>query len=165
MLTDRGAGPLLSADTLDSSWLDGCSWLHLSAYSLVRTPVQGAAVAAAQAASDRLTRLSVDLSSTAAISEYGAAAFRDLIAGLRPDVVFGNQAEVDLVGDLPGAKTIVKLGSDGIRVAGRRYPAARTEPVDATGAGDAFAAGYLVGGVALGLAAAARAVATMGAMP
>ena len=165
MLTDRGAGPLLSADTLDSSWLDGCSWLHLSAYSLVRTPVQGAAVAAAQAASDRLTRLSVDLSSTAAISEYGAAAFRDLIVGLRPDVVFGNQAEVDLVGDLPGAKTIVKLGSDGIRVAGRRYPAARTEPVDATGAGDAFAAGYLVGGVALGLAAAARAVATMGAMP
>jgi sugar/nucleoside kinase (ribokinase family) len=37
--------------------------------------------------------------------------------------------------------------------------------VDATGAGDAFAAGYLLGGVSLGLAAAARAVATMGAMP
>jgi sugar/nucleoside kinase (ribokinase family) len=37
--------------------------------------------------------------------------------------------------------------------------------VDATGAGDAFAAGYLLGGVSLGLSAAARAVATMGAMP
>jgi sugar/nucleoside kinase (ribokinase family) len=37
--------------------------------------------------------------------------------------------------------------------------------VDATGAGDAFAAGYLVGGIGLGLKAAARAVATMGAMP
>ena len=45
------------------------------------------------------------------------------------------------------------------------YPAAPTSPVDATGAGDAFAAGYLVGGVGLGLAAAARAVATMGGMP
>jgi len=40
-----------------------------------------------------------------------------------------------------------------------------TRPADSTGAGDAFAAGYLVGGVALGLAAAARAVAKMGAMP
>jgi hypothetical protein len=37
--------------------------------------------------------------------------------------------------------------------------------VDSTGAGDAFAAGYLLGGVTLGLEAAARAVAQMGAMP
>jgi sugar/nucleoside kinase (ribokinase family) len=37
--------------------------------------------------------------------------------------------------------------------------------VDSTGAGDAFAAGYLLGGVDLGLRAAARAVAKMGAMP
>ena len=60
---------------------------------------------------------------------------------------------------------ITKLGADGVVVAGQRYPALMTEPADATGAGDAFAAGYLVGGVHLGLAAAARAVATMGAMP
>jgi sugar/nucleoside kinase (ribokinase family) len=39
------------------------------------------------------------------------------------------------------------------------------DAVDATGAGDAFAAGYLVGGVSMGLAAAAQAVAKMGAMP
>jgi len=37
--------------------------------------------------------------------------------------------------------------------------------VDATGAGDAFAAGYLLGGVSRGLDAAARAVTRMGAMP
>jgi sugar/nucleoside kinase (ribokinase family) len=37
--------------------------------------------------------------------------------------------------------------------------------VDATGAGDAFAAGYLLGGVRLGLDAAARAITRMGAMP
>jgi sugar/nucleoside kinase (ribokinase family) len=165
MLTDRGAGPLLSADTLDPGWLDGCSWLHLSAYSLVAEPAQSAAVAAAQAAARRSARLSVDLSSTAAISEYGVAAFRNLIAGLRPDVVLGNRAEADLVGDLPGTEMIVKLGADGVRAAGRHYPATRTEPADATGAGDAFAAGYLVGGVELGLAAAARAVARIGAMP
>jgi sugar/nucleoside kinase (ribokinase family) len=39
------------------------------------------------------------------------------------------------------------------------------DAVDSTGAGDAFAAGYLIGGVSLGLAAAARAVGKMGAMP
>ena len=50
-------------------------------------------------------------------------------------------------------------------VAGTVIPALPTRPVDSTGAGDAFAAGYLVGGIALGLEAAARAVATMGAMP
>lgn len=165
MLTDRGVGPLLTADAIEAVWLDGCSWLHLPAYSLIREPVQGAALAAAAAAATRSTRLSVDLSSTAAIAEYGVAAFRELIAMLRPDVVFGNEAEADLVGDLPGTELIVKLGADGVLAAGRHYPAARTEPADATGAGDAFAAGYLVGGVELGLAAAARAVAAIGAMP
>jgi sugar/nucleoside kinase (ribokinase family) len=52
-----------------------------------------------------------------------------------------------------------------VRAGGISYPARPTQPADATGAGDAFAAGYLVGGVDLGLEAAARAVATMGAMP
>ena len=37
--------------------------------------------------------------------------------------------------------------------------------VDSTGAGDALAAGFLVGGIELGLEAAARCVATAGAMP
>jgi sugar/nucleoside kinase (ribokinase family) len=165
MLTDRGVGPLLRPDAIDLAWLDDCSWLHLSAYALTRHPVQAAAVAAATALAGRPGRLSVDLSSTAAIGEYGVAEFRDLLAGLRPDVVFGNQAEAALVGELPATEMIVKLGAGGVRVAGRHYPAQRTVPADSTGAGDAFAAGYLVGGVALGLAAAARAVATMGAMP
>ena len=52
-----------------------------------------------------------------------------------------------------------------MQASGSRYPALPTEPVDSTGAGDAFAAGYLLGGIELGLSAAARAVAQMGAMP
>ena len=91
--------------------------------------------------------------------------FAELIARLRPDVVFGNEAEAALVGDVPGAELVVKLGARGVRVAGTVFPALPTRPVDSTGAGDAFAAGYLVGGITLGLEAAARAVATMGAMP
>jgi ribokinase len=165
MLTDRGVGPRLTAESVDQAWLDGCSWLHLPAYGLTSHPVQGAALAAASAARERGVRLSIDLSSVTAITSHGLAAFQALLADLAPDVVLGNQAETDLIGDLSGTEVISKLGADGVLVAGRRYPAARTDPADATGAGDAFAAGYLVGGVELGLSAAARAVATIGAMP
>jgi ribokinase len=165
MLTDRGVGPALEAGSIDPAWLDDCSWLHLPAYSLTVDPVAGAARAAAAAARQRAARISVDLSSTAAILSFGVTAFRDLVGGLGPDLVFGNKAETDLVGELPGIEVISKLGPDGVLIDGRHYPAARTRPVDATGAGDAFAAGYLVGGVALALEAAARAVATIGGMP
>jgi ribokinase len=168
MLTDRGVGPELSAAAIDPAWLDGCSWLHLPGYSLTAEPVRGAAVAAAAAARARSARLSVDLSSTAAITACGVEEFRELLASLRPDVVLGNQAETDLVGELPGipgVTVVSKLGAGGVIAGGRHYPALRTRPADSTGAGDAFAAGYLVGGVPLGLEAAARAVATIGAMP
>jgi sugar/nucleoside kinase (ribokinase family) len=161
MLTDRGIGPSLTAGSLRPEWLDGCGWLHLPAYSLVTEPVSGAALAAAE----RAPRLSVDLSSTAALRAYGVSRFADLIARLRPDVVFGNEAEASLIGDLAASELVVKLGARGVRAGGTVFPALPTRPVDSTGAGDAFAAGYLVGGIELGLQAAARAVATMGAMP
>jgi ribokinase len=165
MLTDRGVGPRLRVGSIDATWLDDCSWLHLPAYTLTVEPVARAGLAAAAAARERAARISVDMSSTAAILSFGVTAFRDLIGHLRPDLVFGNKAETDLVGDLPGIEVISKLGAEGVLIDGRHYPAAQTMPVDATGAGDAFAAGYLVGGVALALEAAARAVATIGGMP
>jgi sugar/nucleoside kinase (ribokinase family) len=161
MLTDRGVGPLLQAEHLDPAWLAGCDLLHLPAYSLVMTPVRGAALAAARLA----LRLSVDLSSTATVQAFGVSRFRDLLAELRPDIVLGTEAEAELVGDLPGCDVVVKLGARGVRAGGTEHPAHPALAVDSTGAGDAFAAGYLLGGVGLGLAAAARAVATMGAMP
>lgn len=161
MLTDRGVGPRLAADTLDPGWLAGADLLHLPAYSLASEPVSGAALAAAGLAG----RLSVDLSSTALLREYGAARFRELLAQLRPEVVFGTADEVALLGELPGPALVVKLGAGGVRAGGRVHPARPARAVDPTGAGDAFAAGYLVGGVSLGLDAAARAVARMGAMP
>ena len=52
--------------------------------------------------------------------------------------------------------------SDGVETA---YPAEPAEVVDTTGAGDALAAGFLLGGIEVGLQAAARCVARMGAFP
>jgi sugar/nucleoside kinase (ribokinase family) len=161
MLTDRGVGTQLQAGHLREEWFTGCTRLHLPGYSLLREPVQGAALAAAR----RLPRLSVDLSSTSALRDYGVGRFRAMLAGLRPRTVFGTEEETDLVGEVPGAEMVVKLGPRGVRVGGVTHAAAPVTAVDTTGAGDAFAAGYLLGGVSLGLAAAARAVARMGAMP
>jgi ribokinase len=168
MLTDRGVGAALSAGMVRPQWLNGCTWLHLSGYALADEPMRTAAVTVAREAARRSVRLAVDVSSTGMIEKYGVASFCELIASIGPHVVFANQAEAALLGDggPPGhGMLIVKLGAGGVRVAGKHYPAPPTTAVDATGAGDAFAAGYLVGGVQLGLAAAARAVATMGAMP
>ena len=165
MLTDRGVGPDLAAAEVRPEWLDGCDWLHIPAYGFARQPVRGAALAAARAAAARSVRLSVDLSSTALIEAYGPAEFRDLLGRLHPEVIFGTRAEAALVAGVLDDRVVVKLGAGGVLAGGKHYPAAPADAVDSTGAGDAFAAGYLVGGIGLGLQAAARAVAKMGAMP
>jgi ribokinase len=165
MLTDRGVGTELAAGHFRSEWLAGCEWLHIPAYGFAREPVRGAALAAASAAADRAVALSIDLSSTAVIRGYGPAGFCDLIGGLDPAVVFGTEDEAALLGGVLADRLVLKLGPGGVRIRDTHYPAFPTQAVDSTGAGDAFAAGYLLGGVELGLAAAARAVARMGAMP
>ncbi len=48
---------------------------------------------------------------------------------------------------------------------GSDHPALEAEVVDTTGAGDALAAGFLVGGPELAAQAAARCVSQLGAMP
>ncbi len=73
MASDRGVSPELHADELDPSWLDGCTHLHLPGYSLLRSPIDGAALRAAESA----PRLSVDLSSWSAIRDFGPERFRE----------------------------------------------------------------------------------------
>jgi sugar/nucleoside kinase (ribokinase family) len=161
MLTDRGIAPDFALDELDPSWLEGCEWLHIAGYSLARTPIRETALAAAALAS----RVSVDLSSTAAIEATGRGEFRSLLERLRPQVVFANEDEADLVGEIETETLVVKRGASGIVVGGESCDARPADLVDTTGAGDALAAGFLLGGPQLGLDAAARCVATMGAFP
>src|SRR5262249_409993 len=155
-------GTQLQAAHLKDEWFTGCTRLHLPGYSLLREPVQGAALAAAR----RLPGPSVDLSSTSALRDYGVDRVRALLARPRPPAgVRPAGGGAELVGEVAGAEMVVKLGPRGVCAGGVTHAAAPVTAVDATGAGDAFAAGYLLGGVSLGLAAAARAVARMGAMP
>ena len=83
---------------------------------------------------------------------------------IAPDIVFANEPESEAIGSLD-ATWVVKRGEHGIVVDGKAFPAVPVEAVDATGAGDALAAGFLVGGPELGLAAAARCCAKLGSMP
>jgi sugar/nucleoside kinase (ribokinase family) len=170
MLSDRGVAPQLHPMELEMAWFRGVAWLHLPGYSLVRAPVDEAAAKAAGAVRAQGGRISVDLSSAAAIREFGPRQLRRRLEVLEPDLLFANEDERALLpGELPAPVWVLKRGPRGIAV-GRdgsveEHPAPPAELVDTTGAGDALAAGFLVGGAQLGLEAAARCVATMGAMP
>ncbi len=167
MASDRGTATLLDPADLDPSWF-ACDALHISGYSLLVSPIDAAAVCAAELARSNGAQLSVDLSAWTRIRAYGAGRFRARLEALQPDVVFGNAAEWDELGAV-GATRVVKHGADGFDVirgaSVERCQARDASVVDTTGAGDALAAGFLVGGAELAAEAAARCVAQVGAMP
>jgi sugar/nucleoside kinase (ribokinase family) len=167
MASDRGVAPQLRADELEMRWFAGCSWLHVTGYALFRSPIDEAAAKAAGAVRGQRGRISVDLSSWSLIRDFGREKLRRRLELLAPDVVFGNAEELEAIGgDFPADEWVLKLGPEGIELSdGRRLPAPAADVVDTTGAGDALAAGYLVGGPELGLEAAARCVARLGTMP
>jgi ribokinase len=170
MASDRGVAPELEPAELEPEWLCGAGVLHLSGYSLMRTPIDRAALRAAELARAEGARVSVDLSAWTRIRDFGPAAFRGRLEELQPDVVFANEPEWEMVGGAYAiARTaVIKRGVRGIRVVGERnaeLPPVAGEVVDATGAGDALAAGFLVGGPELALEAAARCIAKLGTMP
>lgn len=163
MASDRGSAPDLRADDLDTEWF-ACDVLHLSGYSLMREPIAGAATHAAELARAHGATVSVDLSSWTHIERFGET-FRSTLAQVGPDVVFGNEREWQALGTFDATTSVVKRGAVGIRVNGDAHDAHSAEVVDTTGAGDALAAGFLVGGAQLALATAARCIAQVGAMP
>lgn len=160
MASDRGVSPDLRVDELDLAWFEDQS-LHLPAYSLVREPIATAALAAAAVAETVV----VDLSSWSAIRDYGPDRFRELLEEMEPDHVLANEDEAMILGGPWDGRWIVKRGARGARFGDAEARARPTKVIDTTGAGDAFAAGWWVGGAELALEAAARCVAKLGSMP
>jgi sugar/nucleoside kinase (ribokinase family) len=158
MASDRGVAPDLNPDELDGDWF-ACDWLHVPTYSLAREPLASATEAAVAAARKRGALVSLDLSSWTVVRGVDRAR----IAALAPDLAFATAREREEL-DLD-TRWIVKRGADGFEADGELFSALTTAVVDSTGAGDALAAGYLVGGPALAAEAAARCVAQVGAMP
>ena len=167
MAADRASGAELRAEELEDAWLDGCDHLFVSGYALLGEPARGAAFRGVELARERGAAVSVDLSTWSAIRDAGADEVRDVLLELAPDVVFANEDEERIVGGpFPGMTWITKRGSNGASFAGEERAALPVERVvDSTGAGDALAAGWIVGGPELALAAAARCVARLGSLP
>jgi hypothetical protein len=86
ILPDRGAATELED-------IDGVSWLHVPAYSLVIEPLATTTARAIRAVQQTGGTVSSDASSVAIVDEVGASRFSEMLAGLGPDVVLYNQDE------------------------------------------------------------------------
>lgn len=164
MLPDRGACAELTS--VDPAWLAGLGALHLTAYSLLDGTTPAAALAAARAVRSSGGWVSLDVSSTGLIERCGLERFAALVADLAPEVVFANADEAAALGLDPdandtgapaGLSAPVRVVKRGSRPATVLFPSGRidvaadpVEVLDSTGAGDAFAAGFLSAAVASG---------------
>ncbi len=150
MLTDRQA--CLDLDEPDPSWLDGVDTLHIPFYSFAGGPIAATATTVIGWAHARSVAVSIDVSSTAIILEVGVDEVVRRLADAAPSVVFANSDEavaLAIHGPMAGALTVVKRGAqpavihrlDGsiVDVDAIAVPGVN----DTTGAGDAFAAGFL----------------------
>jgi sugar/nucleoside kinase (ribokinase family) len=153
------------------SWLEGADWLFVSGYALLRSPDVQRIVETAASARVHGTRVAVDLASASMVARFGADRFSSLCESLRPSAVLATDAEwatsPGSFGAGGSAVLVLKHGQDGASfvidgIADRRAPSPGPV-VDVTGAGDALAAGFLVGGVDLAMEAAARCVGHRGA--
>ena len=155
MLPDPGAndGPLPEIPLGDH--------LHVVGYALLRDGPRPSALTAIERARAAGMTVSVDPSSWALLRPGALPAV---------DLLLPNEREAPLV----SGEMVVKLGPGGARWGDVHVPAEDIEVVDTTGAGDAFAAGFLSArlrgaeppdALAAGCRAGARVVAQVGARP
>jgi len=160
-------------------------WLYASGYALLSEQARTFALGALAVARERGWAIAIDAASAAPLAEAGGSAFLDWIGS---DVtLFANEDEARVLtgeadpstaarvlGALCG-QAVVKRGSAGaVWSDGRDVRSAAALPVtviDSTGAGDAFAAGWIAAGgtvderLAAATRAAARVVTIVGARP
>ncbi|MCB0970129.1 MAG: hypothetical protein KDA97_01235 [Acidimicrobiales bacterium] len=150
MLPDRGANDRLPVAAVVGSLDPLPGWLHLSGYAILHEGSRNAARTALSAALAAGVPVSVDAASTAPIRAVGADAFVRWIDGA--SIVFANDDEIAALGGVAAVlahcdAVAVKHGAAGATwsdggdpVTAEGHP---VEAVDSTGAGDAFAAGWI----------------------
>lgn len=189
MLTDRGAGGFLGPADWDDGLLDGVAHVHVSGYTLFAERGADLVRLVMERARGRGATVSVDPASTGFLTGFGVRRFVEATAVA--DIVLPNLDEARLLAGVPDpvaaadrlaadyGRAVVKLGAEGavsVRAGSPpvRVPGTPVRTVDSTGAGDAFAAGFLTAylrgepdrvAVAAGCRAGARAVSRVGGRP
>jgi ribokinase len=162
MVSGHGADFYLLPQELPREVIRGARHLHLTAWSFFVDPPRAAARAAALLARDHGATLSFDPGSFQMIGEMGVRHFLAVTQDLGIDILLPNKEEGSvLTGGLTdpleiapalaelysGALIMLKLDADGALVwkdgVGTHIPAGTNNLVDATGAGDSFAGGFL----------------------
>lgn len=188
-LTDRGANLNLSPEDLPDSLLDGMGLVLVSGYSFFAPGPRAAVQSLLNRARQRGIPIAIDPASIGFLDEVGPRNFLAWVG--EADWLFANESEAEMLAGLVGLEQQMRLlgtqfgtvvikraqsgaalgGRDGVAVS-RAAPVVRV--VDSTGAGDAFAAGFIAGlvsGHALedclerGIANGARAVQFVGGQP
>jgi ribokinase len=192
MLPDAGANSALLPEHLPFDQLAEAGHLHVSGYTLLNPGSRAAGRAALAGAASSGVVTSVDAASAAPLEVLGGKEFLALTAGVdlllctldEAEVLAGTRDPDVALARLTGgyAEVVLKLGGDGARWAADGAPAGASVPagapsgpvLDTTGAGDAFAAGYLaarrrgttpVQAMAEGTTLAARVVVRSGTRP
>jgi sugar/nucleoside kinase (ribokinase family) len=151
MYPDRGAAAELA--DVPAAWLAGAAFLHAPSYCFAAEPTATAVLRLIGHAREAGVPVSLDASSTDMLSSYGLPRYLGLVDAIRPAVFFANAREARLLDvtrpQFAQAVTVVK---DGARSTMVTLPGGASQPVpvpsavparDSTGAGDAFAAGFL----------------------
>ena len=150
MLTDRAASTQLQQ--APEKWFESVSLLHVPAYSLFSEPLATATRSCIATAHEKNIPVSIDASSASLIKEFGVNKFRELIHQLRPKIFFCNTDEAEVLNlttqPLDLDIVVIKAGARPTTlIENKVVKTVEVEPVgeiiDTTGAGDAFAAGFL----------------------
>lgn len=188
-LTDRGANLNLAPADLDASLLDDIGMVMVSGYSFFAPGPRAAVRSLFAAARARGIVVAVDPASVGFLVEVGAAQFLAWTEGA--NAIFANESEAEALTGLTGhmaqmralgahyGTVLIKRGRLGAAIGGRdgirvELPAPEVTVVDSTGAGDAFAAGFIAArlagadeaeALAKAIAAGAKAVQSIGGQP
>lgn len=157
-LTDRGANLNLCPADLGGRLLDDIGLLLVSGYSFFAPGPRAAVQGLLAEARRRAIPVAIDPASSGFLAEVGPAAFRDWVGPA--DWLFANADEAGLLaGDTATEaqmralgsqfrQVVIKRGAAGAALGGAAgialsRPAPAVRALDTTGAGDAFAAGFL----------------------
>jgi sugar/nucleoside kinase (ribokinase family) len=189
MLTETGANAAMSPDGVSDALLDEAGLVHFTGYSLFGRDDDTAIRRLIDRSASRGVQVSVDPGSAGFLADYGSARFINAVEGA--SLFFPNLEEGRMLTGLENPDEVatallehfrlvaLTLDTDGVVLARRGEPivhidAITADIVDPTGAGDAFAAGFLAEwlrtgdderSARAGVQTGATAVATIGGRP